>query len=295
MNEISVSEKEELTKLEGVISEGLSSFMRVAQALLAIRDKRLYRGEFSTFEEYCKRRWRFTRSRASQLIEASEITRNLSTIVDTETRILPSKESVVRPLAGMDPTDQRIAWDSAVRMSGNKEPTASVVKAAARSVHFSSETDEWNTPKEIINLVLNCFDEIDLDPCSNNLESPNIPAKQVFTRDLDGLSQRWHGRVYMNPPYGKEIGHWVGRLVDAYKLREIEQAIALLPARTDTRWFQRLKGFYVAFIEGRLKFGGAENSAPFPSMLVYFGDDPEVVGKIGKFADVWVIYANQKS
>jgi len=79
--------------------------------------------------------------------------------------------------------------------------------------------------------------EIDLDPCSNSHEEPNVPAKTHFTREDDGLAQDWHGRVYMNPPYGYEIAEWVDRLCQQYEQGSVIEAITLVPARTDTAWF----------------------------------------------------------
>jgi hypothetical protein len=112
---------------------------------------------------------------------------------------------------------------------------------------------------------------IDLDPCSNSHESPNVPAKYYYTKEMDGLSLDWFGNVYMNPPYGREIIVWVDYLVDQLRKGNIKQAIALLPARTDTKWFQRLSDYPVCFVNGRLKFGDATNSAPFPSAIFALG------------------------
>jgi len=167
------------------------------------------------------------------------------------------------------------------------------------AVHHSSATAEWYTPRIVIDHVLAFFDEIDLDPCSNSKDAPNVPARQVFTEAENGLAQAWWGRVYMNPPYGDGIGRWVTKLCDSYEVEavdglnagdeeRIEAGIALLPARTDTEWFRRLRNYTVCFIKGRLRFVGADNSAPFPSMLVYLGDEydrfAEVMQPLG---DVW--------
>src|SRR5262249_22189636 len=86
----------------------------------------------------------------------------------------------------------------------------------------------------------------------------------------------------MNPPYGDEIAIWVDRLIQAYEGEEIVEAIALLPARTDTKWFQSLteiEDYVLCFVTGRLRFSGAENSAPFPSVVVYMGPDVELFKK----------------
>ncbi len=140
---------------------------------------------------------------------------------------------------------------------------------------FTSATPEWYTPGKIIERVEGVFGEIDLDPCSNSSEraTANVPAGAYWTKDDNGLAQPWHGKVYMNPPYGDEIPAWVERLVNAYTAGEIIEGIALLPARTDTAWFQPLFDYPICFVRGRLKFSGAENSAPFPSAVVYVGPD----------------------
>lgn len=152
---------------------------------------------------------------------------------------------------------------------------AGVAGVNRMAVHHSSATPEWYTPKNIIDVVLAFFDEIDLDPCSNSRDEPNVPARQVFTEADDGLTQDWWGRVYMNPPYGDAIGAWVDKLCAAYDAGQIEAAIALVPGRLDTAWFDRLTAYALCFVRGRLRFVGAENSAPFPSVLVYLGDEVE--------------------
>lgn len=159
---------------------------------------------------------------------------------------------------------------------------------------FSSATPEWYTPQDITDRVIKALGTIDLDPCSNSHTDPAIPAATLYTREDDGLNQPWHGMVYMNPPYGREIRPWIDRIVGAYEQEEIEAGIALLPARVDTLWFQQLRDCgAICLIKGRLKFDIAEpgvqgDSAPFPSMVVYFGDDLErFTLAFGDLGDIW--------
>jgi hypothetical protein len=133
---------------------------------------------------------------------------------------------------------------------------------------FSSKTDQWLTPPDIIVRVSAVMRGIDLDPCAEHAKA--VPAKRHFTIEDDGLAQTWSGRVYMNPPYGDVIDSWVEKLLSEDGVTE---AIALVPSRTDTHWFRR---FYptnapVCFFDGRLKFSDSENSAPFPSAAFYLG------------------------
>lgn len=127
------------------------------------------------------------------------------------------------------------------------------------SVHFSSKTDDWSTPVDFVAK----YGAFDLDPCA---DVTNTQAPIFFTKKENGLTKKWFGRVWMNPPYGREIGKWVKKAYES----ECE-VVCLLPARTDTRWFHDycLKG-EITFIKGRLKFGSSKNSAPFPSMVVIF-------------------------
>jgi len=160
--------------------------------------------------------------------------------------------------------------------------------AKGQSVHFSSNTAEWLTPPEIIDRVLRVLGEIDLDPCSNSRENPNVPATEHYTREHDGLDQGWYGRVYMNPPYGQEIADWAKYLCSQFENRDVNEAIALLPARTDTEWFRRLCQYPRCFIWGRLRFSDNETGAPFPSMVVYLGKN--VAKFIEVFSDIGDIY-----
>ena len=122
---------------------------------------------------------------------------------------------------------------------------------------FSSASDRWATPKAVYNALDSEF-HFDFDPCP--LDGGGDGLSPLFTE--------WRGkRVYCNPPYGPGIGEWLRRGLEA------TLAVFLIPARTDTRWFHDLVLPYateIRFLRGRLKFGDAKNSAPFPSMVVVF-------------------------
>ena len=139
------------------------------------------------------------------------------------------------------------------------------------SVHYSSLSPEWKTPEEIIARVIDVLGSIDLDPCAD--DERHVPAKAHFTKRKDGLSRYWFGRIFMNPPYGRTIGQWLGHLLREYHSGRTIEAIALVPARTETQWMQVLHGYPMCFIRGRLRFSDNANGAPFPSAIVYFGEN----------------------
>lgn len=141
---------------------------------------------------------------------------------------------------------------------------------------MSSNSSEHYTPNKILTLVIKCLGGIELDPCSNSKLNPNVPALKHYTKEDDGLIQMWNAKtLYMNPPYGNGIKLWCQKLVYEYECGNIGKAIALVPARTDTRWFNYLTCYPFCFIVGRLTFKGNSNSAPFPSAIFYLGNDTE--------------------
>jgi len=143
-------------------------------------------------------------------------------------------------------------------------------------VHFSSETAEHYTPSKFLETVRDVFGQIpDLDPCTNSRLTPNVIARAYYTREDDGLQQPWRGRVFLNPPYGREIVDWVHKLRREWRRGEMIEAIALLPARVDTEWFDLLTAetddLVLCFLHGRLTFVGNSDPAPFPSLAAYLG------------------------
>jgi hypothetical protein len=137
----------------------------------------------------------------------------------------------------------------------------------------SSASEEWYTPTEIIGVARRALGGIDLDPASCVLAQQTVGAASYFTRDDDGLTRPWHGRVWLNPPFGRPIASWTQKLRTEYVAGRVTQAIALVPARVDTRWYRELDDVVAltCHLNGRLKFIGATNSAPFPTALFYLG------------------------
>lgn len=133
---------------------------------------------------------------------------------------------------------------------------------------FSSNSDDWATPQNIFDKLNEEF-KFTLDPCAT---IQNHKCKKYFTKEEDGLQQDWSGEiVFCNPPYGKSIVEWVKKCHDEHFFKGVT-CVMLIPARTDTRWFhQYIYGkSEIRFIKGRLKFGDATSSAPFPSAIVVY-------------------------
>lgn len=139
--------------------------------------------------------------------------------------------------------------------------------AVSAAVHHSSTTDEWSTPQDFFDKCNAEFGPLELDPCAT---TDNAKCPRYFARRQDGLLQKWApARVWMNPPYGRGIGEWMRKAFEESTIGAL--VVCLVPARTDTAWWHdyAMRG-KIRYIRGRLKFGGHENFAPFPSALVVF-------------------------
>lgn len=137
------------------------------------------------------------------------------------------------------------------------------------AVMFSSETGLWATPQDFYD-ELNREFHFTLDPCAT---ADNAKCEKFFTVEDDGLKQDWTGEtVFCNPPYGRAIKAWVKKCYEESRKPDTT-VVMLIPARTDTSYFHDYiyhKAREIRFIRGRLRFGNAKNSAPFPSMVVVF-------------------------
>ena len=135
---------------------------------------------------------------------------------------------------------------------------------------FSSNTELWATPQAFYDQLNQEFG-FTLDPCAL---PDNAKCAKFFTPEDDGLAQDWSGeRVFCNPPYGRKIAAWVKKCHDEAQKGAL--VVMLIPARTDTSYFHDYiyHKAEIRFIRGRLKFGNAEQGAPFPSMVVIYGNN----------------------
>ena len=120
-------------------------------------------------------------------------------------------------------------------------------QAVPQSVH-------WATPTAFYKELNDEF-HFTFDPCP-------------LTPTFDGLSVPWGERVFMNPPYGRQISKWIKKAVK--EVQEGSLVVGLLPSRTDTAWWHDyvLEATEIRFIRGRLYFGDGVGRAPFPSVVV---------------------------
>lgn len=316
---LSTEDINELERCEVVIKQGLETFIEVGQALMIIRDKRLYRADHGTFEHYCRDKWGMQKSNAYRLVSAAEVISNLSPIGD----ILPQTESQARPLTKIEPELQPVIWNEVVQE--NETITAQKVEQAVgkyldlndeikkikyeeqgcalfqdqettnqkinqrieaviperveeiKKAHVShnSGENEWYTPKRFVDSARIVMGGIDLDPASSEIANETVGASNIFTKEDNGLLQKWFGRVWMNPPYAQPL---IAQFVDKVCSEEIEQAIVLVNNGTETAWGNQLlcTCSAVCFPKTRIAFldPNGKPGAPLQGqMICYIGSD----------------------
>lgn len=170
----------------------------------------------------------------------------------------------------------------------NDVPTQGGFLKYVQDPHVSNNSgeNEWYTPPEYIEAARAVMGGIDLDPATSEKAQETVKAKKFFTADDDGLSKPWKGRVWLNPPYAKDlIGKFCDKLAEGVDGGKVTAAILLVNNATDTAWFHRVasKASAVCFVKGRIAFhdsNGEPRGKPLQGqMAMYFGDDPQAFAK----------------
>jgi hypothetical protein len=154
----------------------------------------------------------------------------------------------------------------------------------------ASMNHSWETPAALLEALVSVLGRFDIDPCAPRKTRTRVKARRHLTPEEDGLSARWHGTVFVNPPYGRTLALWVAKAHHEMRSGHAKMVVALLPARPDTKyWHDHVAGRGVVyFLRGRLRFGDSEQSAPFPSALVVWGAGAEMIAALDAvLPDAW--------
>jgi DNA N-6-adenine-methyltransferase (Dam) len=171
---------------------------------------------------------------------------------------------------------------------------ASVQTWETGGLRLSTE-NEWYTPPRYLAAVREVIGGIDLDPASSEAANQVVKATRILTKHDDGLAQPWHGRVFLNPPYGRLAGDFVIKLVEEYRAGNVTAAVALVNAHcTDTDWFQPLWDHALCFTDHRIDFDSAGRAkmttSTHGSVFVHLGhavDHPDQFARVfGQFGAV---------
>lgn len=229
-------------------------------------------------------------------MQAAETARAISTMVETENiperhlrELAPLRhdpDALREVAASIDFTHARAAdVRDAVREYRQPEVIDPPRPLASHQILNLSTNNEWYTPASYVDAARELMGGIDTDPASNPFANETIRAAVFYTKDMDGLSKPWAGRVWLNPPYGHDESNtsnqniWSSRLVEQFEAGITEQAVLLVNAVTDRTWFQPLFRFPICFTDHRIRFYNADKpdggQPTIGNALIYLGPDVE--------------------
>lgn len=240
-----------LADCERVIERGLETFLEVGEALLEIRDRRLYRETHETFEAYSRERWGLTRKRAYDLAAAAEVAAELSPTGDTP---VPSSERVARELAPLrgEPEQMRGAWQGAVEEHGPR-PTVAQVREHV-------EPRRQRTP----------------DQRARAADAPAVPPELIAALAREFNFQRGAAR-FVHVLGGSGVGR---SMWEAFRSATgATTVVCLAPAETGAAWFHELAALDdVRLLRGEFPFReGASDRLRAAAIFVFGQSQPRGV------------------
>lgn len=154
-------------------------------------------------------------------------------------------------------------------------------------VAHNSGNNEWYTPPEFTRAAHRVMGGIDLDPASSEVANRTVGAALYFTSEDDGLSRAWGGRVFLNPPYSRDlVGRFAAKALGEIAAGTVSEAIVLVNNTTETAWFQSLAAMAqcVCFPKGRIRYldaTGELKQRPLQGQaFFYFGPRGEEFGAV---------------
>ena len=165
--------------------------------------------------------------------------------------------------------------------------TALLIEMVRVGGAVSSTTFESYTPAVYVDAAREVMGDIDLDPASSAEANQTVGAARYFSLEDDGLSHDWHGRVWLNPPYGRSLtAAFVSKAVEEFNATRTTATVLLLNAYGfDASWFQPLWDHTLCFTDHRIRFYGG--GPTFGSLFVYLGaEKPRFAGRFAEFGAV---------
>lgn len=191
-------------------------------------------------------------------------------------------------IVGVDPYTEPGIYEPIIEDEAAEE-------ALSKPANWSSASNEWYTPSEYIEAARELMEAIDLDPASNPLANETVQAARYYTEEDDGLAVAWYGRVWLNPPYGvtggeSNAGVWARKLIADYRAGNVTEAVFLVNANPERKWFSQLWDFPICFTNHRIQFYTPDGVGAQPvdgNALVYLGPNIErFVEVFSRFGEV---------
>lgn len=154
---------------------------------------------------------------------------------------------------------------AAAREVPKRSVTGEHAPAPRRAAILPSQRSDWGTPPAFFAAIDEVF-HFTLDAAASE---ENAKCKRFFSESDDGLARSWSGEVvWLNPPFGDGLERWIQKAIDEAHFGAT--TVMLLPHRSGSRWWRLARQGEITELEGRIRFEGAANGAPFDCALVVF-------------------------
>ena len=145
------------------------------------------------------------------------------------------------------------------------------------SASMDPDNNEYATPPEIWRPLSRAVGGFDLDAASGAESTPIAPDR--LTKEDDGLTQPWHGNVWLNPPWstngnGSAKDDWLRKVHNEINRDVVDRVVVILPVDTSTHWFHDyvLDANAVCFVgPGRISFEGGDRNPSFSLLIAVYG------------------------
>lgn len=199
----------------------------------------------------------------------------------------------MRDLHKVEAATAKLVWEKAIQYGRQHRcrVTGAIVSrlyrhvlqaGTGKPVSLLSTCQLWYTPVFLLQLVRQVFSggDIDLDPCSDCIGQSTVQATSFFCAEQDGLQHSWHGRVFVNPPFGmvgaeSHQSLFLKKALHEHRTGRTQETVLLLKAAVGYAWFQQVLQLPHAWLSHKVSFGRPDEqhapANPHGSVVVYLG------------------------
>lgn len=151
-------------------------------------------------------------------------------------------------------------------------------------INQDSGDQEYYTPMKIVEAARRAMGGIDLDPFTSELANERIKATSIFTKETNGLTNPWFGRVWCNHPFGRSMNKaFIEKIGIEFTMGRMKQGCCITFAATSEQWFQPLMGHPQCFLRPRTNYycpdGTLKRGVTKGSVVTYFGPNVEAFAR----------------
>lgn len=274
--------KEQYEECVWAIEKSLKKQLEFGRVLLIVKGK-LPHGEWGNWVRETFSDHKSLRTVQRHMRGASAIATDLSLLESADSldgilKIVEERKPTVEDIevATSVPEAEPVVAELLIPSDESAVEIDSVTRTSRPHVANNSGQNEWYTPPAFIEAATQVMGGIDLDPASSAIANKTVRAKKFYTSTQDGLTKKWAGTVFLNPPYAQPlISQFAKKLADSVTAGLVTEAIILVNNATETDWWQTIAAVSsaVCFPKSRIRFLDPEGNlggAPLQGQAILY-------------------------